>query len=140
MKWFGKEALKFFREQRGISLIEAVLAVAILGFIGTGILTAFGTSSSSTLILDEKVVAVNLATDHIEAIKELPYAASYPSASDNITIPPQYNVAIDTECSTDGTIFESCTGSDNQTFQKIVVSISHGDKSVLYICSYRCKR
>lgn len=140
MGWLRKQILKLFREQRGLTLIEVVLALVVLSFVGTGILRAIETSSRSTQILDEKVVATNLATTHIEAIKEFPFAPTYPDAGDNISIPFQYSVTINTECSSDGTNFSACTGSPSETFQKIVVAVSREGGAVLSICAYRTKR
>ncbi len=139
MRRLGKEIFRLFQGQKGFSLFEVLVAVGILGFIGAGIVTALDTNYRATRILDEQVTATNLATAHIEAIRKLPYAASYPGAADNITIPTQYIVVIDTACSSDGTTFGPCTGSDNETFQKIVVSISQGGKPVFSMCAFRTK-
>lgn len=139
MGWPLKGKFKLFQEQKGFSLFEVLVAVGILGLIGAGLLTALNTNYRAARTLDEQVVAVNLATAHFEAIREVPYAATYPSAGDNITIPFQYDVAIDLEFSSDGE-----TWSDNytdETLQKIIISISREDgKPVLYMCTYRTER
>jgi len=141
MRRLGKGRFRLFRGQRGFTLIEVVVAVGILGFIGTGVVMALNTNSRATGILDEQVTATNLATAHIEAIRSLPYAPNYPNASENITIPSQYSVVINTECSTDSTTFYECTGSDNETFQKIVVFVfREGEEPVFSMCTYRTKR
>ena len=141
MRWLGKEIFRLFQGQKGFSLFEVMVAVGILGFIGAGVVLALDTNYRATRTLDEQVTATNLATAHIEAIRSLPYAATYPNASENITIPPQYSVVINTECSSDSETYVPCTGSDNETFQLIKVCISReGGKPVLSICTYRTKR
>lgn len=143
MRQLIKVKFPFLREQRGFSLIEVLVAVAILGVIGTSILGALETNYRANRTLDEKVTATNLATEHIEAIKQCPYNFTYPSDNctlDSIYIPSQYIVTVDTECSSDGETFVPCTGSDNETFQKIIVRISREGYPVLSMCAYRTKR
>ena len=141
MRQLLKGKLKLFREQTGFTLLEVLIAVSILAVIGTGLLTALDTNSRATRTLDEKVVATNLATDHLEAIRSCPYAANYPNAGENITIPFQYSVVIETQCSSDGATLGVCTGSVNETLQKITVYVSRENgKPVSSLCTYRCKR
>ncbi len=135
---FGKVAA-YLREQRAFSLIEVLVAVGILGVIGTSVVMALDTNFRATRTLDEHVMAANLATEYLEAIRDIPYAATYPNAGENIDIPFQYGVTVNTDCSVDGITFGDCTGSDNETLQKIVVSVSREVKPVLSICTYRCK-
>lgn len=139
MKQRLKGKLKLFREQKGFTLLEVLIAVSILAVIGTGLLTALDTNSRATRTLDEQVVATNLAADYVEAIKGSPYAATYPDAGENITIPFQYSVDIEMECSSDGSTFGVCTGSENETLQKMTVLVSREGRPVFSICTYRCK-
>ena len=127
------------RGQGGFTLIETVVAVVILGFIGTGVVLALDTNSRATRTLDEQVEGVNLATTHLEAIRELPFSTdNYSSARASIDIPSQYNVDIDVEYSWDGDNFGPYT--DNATLQKIIISVSReGGKPVFSMCTYKYK-
>lgn len=140
MRWLAKGKSKLFREKTGFTLIEIAIAVGMIAAIAVGFLTALNTNSRATRNLDERVTAANLATAYLEAIKESPYADNYTSAGDNIDIPIQYSVTVNTECSSDGTNFSACTGSDNETLQRITVIISREGEYILSLCTYRSKR
>jgi len=128
----------YLTEQRGFTLIENLVAVSILAALGVNFLMALDSNARATRICDEQVTALNLASTYFEAINEAPYASTYHSVGDNIAIPPQYGVVINTRCSSNGTSWSDCTG--DETLQKITISISCGGKPILSICNYRSKR
>jgi len=149
MRWLGKEKLRFLRGQKGLTLIEVLVAAAILAVIGVGLLNALDTNAKATRTLDEKVVATNLATAYFEAIKASPYDITEPYYDDavaGITIPPQYIVDVDVTFSDDGDTTDGITWvdfniEDPQTIQKIAISVSReGGKSILNICTFKTKR
>ena len=144
-----KEILKIFRGQRGFSLLEVVIAVAMLGFIGTGVILAIDTNARASRTLDEQVVATNLATAYLEAIRVLPYGTTYPeysTAGDGINIPPGYSVSIDVVY-TDNYLdpdegptewVEEYTPNNDEYLQRIRVIVSREDgKPVLSMCTFK---
>ncbi len=138
MKRLRKARFRFFLGQTGFTLLEVLVCVAILGFIGVCVVKGLDTVSRSTRINDEKTVGGNLATEYLESIKGMPYAATYPSAGASITIPPQYSVAVNIAFSADGTNWVyTYTG---QTLQKISISVSRQGRPVLSTCTLRAQR
>ncbi|MFC2003804.1 hypothetical protein ACFLV4_07710 [Chloroflexota bacterium] len=138
--WLRGIVKSFVERQMGVGLLEVLIALAILGVVGVGFVNAYDTISKSTGTIDVKTVALNLATDYIEAIRSEPYSATYPNAGDNITPPFGYSVTIETECSEDGTSFGNCTGSESETLQLITVIIARQGEPVFSLCTYRSKR
>jgi len=138
MRWLIKGKFKLFREQTGFTLIEVLIAVGILAAIAAGFLTALDTNSRATRDLDERVVAANLTTAYIEAIKESAYADTYPNAGDDITIPFQYDVDVDIDYSSDSTTWVDFY--TDEALQRITVTVSREGRYILSVCTYRCKR
>lgn len=57
--------------ENGYTLIEVLVALAILGVIGTGIYISLGTSLIGTVKIDERTTAKNLAEAQMEYVKQL---------------------------------------------------------------------
>jgi len=144
MRWLGKRKLRFLRGQRGFTLIEVLVAAAILAVIGVGLLNALDTNAKATRTLDEKVVATNLATAYFEAIKAWEYQVDYPQDEaplNSITVPPQYIVDVAIDFSSDGTNWVAYDTENPQTIQKIAVTVSReGGNHILTICTFKTKR
>ncbi len=147
MRWLRKRRFRFLRGQRGFTLLETLIAVAIMAAIGVSLLNALDTNAKATRTLDEKVVATNLATAYLEAIKASPYAITepyYDNAVAGITVPLQYIVNVDIQFSSDGDTTDGITWVDtytDETLQKIAIIISReGGKPVLAICAFKTKR
>jgi prepilin-type N-terminal cleavage/methylation domain-containing protein len=68
---------------RGFSLIEVVIAIALLGIIGTAILSALSTASLALIIADQRATSESIARTQMEYVKN--------SAYDKVNIPPQYS-------------------------------------------------
>ena len=62
------------KDQKGFSLIEVVIAVALLGIIAVGFLGALGTASKALLTADERETAKNLAESQMEYVQEQDYS------------------------------------------------------------------
>ena len=138
MRQLLERKIGLFPGQKGFTFLEVLIALFILGALGAALLTALQTNDRATRTLDEKVVATNLATAYFEAIQVLPYADNYTSAGDNITIPPQYSVAIKIQYSINGTDWVDAYS--GQTLQKITIIISREGRPVLSVCTFKTAR
>lgn len=126
------------QRQSGFTLFEVLIAVAILGVIGVGFITALDTNKRGNRVIDEQVTAVNLITTRMEVIQQQSYADNYAFAVDNITVPDQYDVAIEYKFSDDGEIWTD--NSTGKTLQRIIISVSREGRPVFSMCTYKMKQ
>ena len=113
--------------EKGTSILETIVALALLGIIGVSFLGALGTTSNSRLIADEHTSARILAESQMENIKKQTYAFAY----DPVPVPaeyPGYAAVIDIDTMRNGNI------------QKITVTIRHHDRDIETLESYKVSR
>ena len=62
------------QSQNGLSLIEVLIAVAILGVVAAVFLSSLATSSKATIIADERTNAESLTRSELEYVKSQPFS------------------------------------------------------------------
>jgi prepilin-type N-terminal cleavage/methylation domain-containing protein len=62
--------------EKGFSLLEVIIAIALMGIIAVAFLGALGTASKAIFIADERATAESLARSQMEYVKEQDYRAS----------------------------------------------------------------
>ncbi len=147
MRWLGKERLSPIRGQKGISLIETVIALALLGIIAVVFLNGLTTASRVVAMNQERVAAESLAKSQLEHIKsqdyisvfryhadtncyeEIAIPANLTSVGYNIEIsPPEYVIANGENMTAGRAGFE---------LQSITIVIKNSGKTVFTLSSYR---
>ena len=92
----SSRARKAFRgRSRGFTLIEVVIAIALLGIIAVSILTALSTASLALIITDRRATAESLARTQMESIKHqgyIDYSESGHDDYDLIQFPEGYEI------------------------------------------------
>lgn len=66
--------IKQLRKQRGFTLIEVIIATALLGLIAIAFLGALATASNAIIISDERTTAESLARSQMEYAKNQNYS------------------------------------------------------------------
>jgi prepilin-type N-terminal cleavage/methylation domain-containing protein len=140
--------------QKGLTLIEVLIAIAILGMIAVPFLTALSTSSRGIIIADERTTAESLVRSEMEYIK----SCTYNSTGFSYQIPPTANNtpwgglhALDSyyadtgySVNVTGVPINSTTGaalpSGDKNIQNITVKVYHGAKLVLTTSTYKVNR
>jgi len=121
--------VKKLKSQKGISLLETVIAVAIMGIIAVAFLSALATTSSARATNDERTAAKILAEGIIENIKSEVYSPTYDAY--DVVDPPEfagYTADVTTVVERNGNI------------QKITVAVFHKGHEVLTLESYKVDR
>jgi len=118
---------KAFRgSSRGFTILEVVIAIALLGIIAVSVLTALSTASVALIIADRRATAESLARTQMEYVKHSPYDdvledghPQYP-LDPTITLPPSYNVV-----TTAVRLNQDENPNDDDGIQKITVTVSY---------------
>ena len=114
-----------------MTMIEALIALALLGLIAAAFLVGLGTAARATLIADEQTTAESLARSQLEHVKTLDYKegatqytpATIPSGDDYLN----YSANI-------------TAGPLDDHIQKITVTVKHSNKEVVTLEGYKVDR
>jgi type II secretory pathway pseudopilin PulG len=132
--------IKILRHERGATLVEELMTVAIIGF-GIVILVAMiYTGVVGVRLVDDKVVAESLARSQLELVKEdvyhsNPVTSPYPS----VASVPGYTVSVDIE------YWNASTGNfttalQTDGMQKITVTVSTGGDDLVQTSALKVDR
>lgn len=120
-------------DEKGISLIEVLVAIAVLGLVGITFLGSMVTSTNATVITREQAVAENLVRNEAEYIKDCVYqygASEYP-VDPTLTIPEGWTVPPPSAVP----VHEIDNG-----MQEVTVSAQYQGNTVLSIIVYKVAR
>lgn len=129
----GKKFNTLRGKEAGVSLIETLIALALLGIIAATFLSGLTTAAKATFIADERATAESLARSQMEYVKSLDYqyaASEYP-VDPELTIPEGWVVP--------PPVVEPLHDTDDG-IQKITVTVKRNDKPVLTVENYKVDR
>jgi Tfp pilus assembly protein PilV len=123
-----KSRKQIMRRQKGIGLVETLVAVAILGTAIITFITALSTGAISVGDNDQETIAQRLAQSQMESTKSLAFAPSgvYPT----ITTPAGYTLTVNAA---------SVAGTD-ANIQKITVTVQRNGLSIFTVADYKVNR
>jgi len=109
---------------RGFTLVEVMIAVALIGIIAIAFLSSLSTASTVLIIADERATAESLARSQMEYVKNQDKSPTYEPS-----IPPAYEEA---DYSANITADLLKTG-----LQKITIIIAHDDEPLVILVGYK---
>ena len=124
-QWTGK-AKTWDQSERGLSLVESLIAVAILGVTAVALVVAMSTGMIAVRGMEEEVITQNLVRTQLEYVKSCPYDSSYPA----IDTPEDYTISVGVSSIPD-------TGSD---IQKVTATVSREGVDILIVEDYKVNR
>ena len=129
--------------ETGVTLIETLVALALIGIISVAFLSGLATAAKATFIADERATAESLARSQIEYVLSQGYITNPgPGAYEEIETPDNSNYDVEIYA----TPIDPVTGepiippSEDEGIQKITVTVTRGGKTVLTVDAYKVDR
>ena len=114
--------------QRGTTLIEVLIAIAILGVISVPFLTALSTSSRALIIADERTTAESLIRSEIEYVRSQEYDAT-----------GNYTDIADADIPVGFDVYLSNFTNLEDGLQKITITVKRDGEVVLITSTYKAR-
>ncbi len=122
------------RNQSGFALVEVLVALGIIGVTFSGFLGALTTSTTTTILDEERTLARNLAEAQMEYVQSQVYdiANNPPEYEIMPGVPAGYTVV----CTATRLDPENDGASDDDGLQRIEVTVQHRNKTVATLEAY----
>ncbi len=81
-------------DQRGLSLVEQLISLALLGILVVTLLYALSGGTVAVGVVDEQVTSLNLATSALESVRGMAYVTGTAAYTPALNVPPGYEVTV----------------------------------------------
>jgi len=139
---------RLLKEERGFTLIEVVLALALLGIVAVAFLGGLGAGSRAISVADERATAESLARTQMEYVRQQEYIDYSQDPYDPYLVigPPDGSYIISFSAvpinAETGEAYDETGGVFDQDdgIQRMTVTIFHNGKQVFILEGYRTYR
>ena len=128
-----KSLITINHKEKGIVLVEAIVALALIGLIAVGFLGAIGTSYKSTALSVEMTTSESLARSQMESIKQQDYSEA--GVYDEIDHPAYYSINWTVQLNPGEE-----SGEYIEQIQKITITVTHTGEDALVLEGYKVNR
>ena len=128
--------------EKGAFLVEALMALALVGIVAVGFLSGLATASEAALIADKGATAESLARSQVEYVKSQAYIDYADPGHGNyelIAAPAGYTVEI-TVLPIDPDTGQPLPSGQDDGIQKITAIVEHDGRQAMVLDSYKVNR
>jgi len=119
--------------EKGFSLLETIVAIALLGLVAVAFLGGLGTSTKATMTTGDRAIAETLARSELEYVRN----CTYQYDTDEYDINPMLDIP--ESWSMTPPVVEPLHATDDG-LQKVTVSVERNGKTVLSLFTYKVDR
>jgi len=130
VKATGKRFTPLVTKQRGIGLVEVLIALAITGIAVVAFLSSLYAGTRTVSIIYERVTAENLARSQLEYVKSQDYITAPATYETLPSVPPDFTI----------TAKASAIDERDDNIQKITVTVSRNGKTLLVLEDFKVNR
>jgi prepilin-type N-terminal cleavage/methylation domain-containing protein len=139
----GVKARKALRgSSRGFSMLEVVIAIALLGIIAVSVLAALQTAAMALISADRRATAESLARTQMEYVRFIGYDDLLEENHPQYGLDPQIQSTLPPDFSVETTAIrlnKDVDPDDDDGIQQITVTVSHEDRVVVTLEDFKRK-
>ncbi len=124
----------------GFSMLEVVIAIALLGIIAVSVLSALQTAALALISADRRATAESIARTQMEWVRYSDYDYELLEGHPEYSLDPQIQTALPPGFSVDTTAIrlnKDVDPDDDDGIQHITVTVSHEDRVVVTLEDYK---
>ena len=122
------------KNEKGFTLIEVLIAIALLGIIGIAFLGGLSTASKALFLADERTTAESLARSQMEYVKIQDYDPTDTQSYEQVDVPsgdyPDFTISVNADP----------LNPTDDGIQKITVVVKHHGKEIITLEDYKVDR
>ena len=125
---------------RGFSMLEVVIAIALLGIIAVSVLSALQTAALALISADRRATAESLARTQMEYVRYSEYDVELAEGHPDYSLDPQIQTTLPPDFTVDTTAIrlnKDVDPDDDDGIQAIAVTVSHDGRVIVTLEDFK---